>query len=307
MRRALLIALVLLAACATTTTTTTTTPQQTTTTAPAATTNTSTPPPVGLQITDYAYLLRFAHETNVRPGATLHVLGTCRWKPALNSGVVSFGALGLPVASGSPTPAADGGLAFDIPLPGDLPPGSYVVGASCFDVSNGNDLAVLVDQGYGREVTVALDAPAEPLPVLDFVAKLSGGSVILARAARLDRLTAPVGGTISGAGQCLKHNGPIFPAYDVQIAGWKPADFFGLPLITEGPVGPNGEFTFQAQLPADIPEGRYGIAVSCGRCAEFAGCGIGFNFTIGNPPPDTTTTTPDTVTTKAGLSTGLTG
>ena len=149
------------------------------------------------------------------------------------------------------------------------------------------------------------------MPVLDLVAKGAGGSVILAKGARLDRLAVPVGGTVSGAGQCLKHDGPIFPTYNVQIAGWKPADFFGLPLITEGPTGPNGEFTFEAQLPGDLPAGRYGIAVSCGGCSEFTGCGVGFAFQIGDPPPDTTTTTTTTntkiATTAAGNTARFTG
>ena len=158
---------------------------------------------------------------------------------------------------------------------------------------------------------VALDAAPEPRPVLDFVALAAGGSVRLAQGARLDTLTAPMGGTVRGAGQCLLHTGPIFATYAVQIAGWKPADFFGLPLITQGPTGPNGEFTFEAPLPAEIPTGSYGIAVSCGGCSEFAGCVVGFAFQIGDPPPGTTTTTTTTtatvVTTAAGSATGLTG
>ena len=137
--------------------------------------------------------------------------------------------------------------------------------------------------------------------MLDFVAQQAGGSVRIAIGGRLDSMSAPVGGTIRGAGRCLRHSGPYLDTYAVQIAGWKPADFFGLPLITEGPTGPNGEFSFEAPLPAEIPDGRYGVAVSCGRCSGFAGCGVGFAFTIGNPPSDPTTTTGSTTTTTTKI------
>ena len=126
------------------------------------------------------------------------MVGTCRWQHSLNSAGVIFAGLGRPVADSKSAPDPAGNFSFDIAVPADLEPGSYIAGAGCFNVSNGNDVAVNVDQGYGQEVQVALDAAPEPRPVLDFVALAAGGSVILARGAHLDRVALPVAGTISG-------------------------------------------------------------------------------------------------------------
>ena len=108
MRRALLLALVLVAACRSTegaapqqALATTSAPLSSTTaaTTSAPLSSTSAVSPDTLPITDFTNLLRFAHEANVRPGATRHVVGTCRW-PGMDHVLVSFGALGRPVAHG---------------------------------------------------------------------------------------------------------------------------------------------------------------------------------------------------------------
>ena len=244
----------------------------------------------------YQGLFRLDHETQVARGGTIHVVGSCRFRGvAQRSVVVIFG-----IGPGSPqaevTGDERGNFSAQLAVPLSAPLGEHELVVSC---GGATDVVYNVDQTK-RFVEVVAEPAAEPPPVLDWIAKIDGGSLIYAYGARSDTARVLHGDAISGAGRCFSGGGPE-PTYRLYLiaAGTGVATL----VATESITDPAGAVTVAVSVTAGQLFGSYYLAVTCGYndCADSFRCtGPFFALEIVDPSTTTTssTTTSSTTTTK---------